>query len=193
MDLANFLPQRGRAPRIQIFVSDFGASSVVRNAVAISNQAAVHGYDVRLLTRTSNGVLRDQIDPKVKVVELRNEKECSSRRSQLRRVLRAYRRHSSEWRPDVLFSAGNHGHLLGTLAWFGLRGTKVLRISNDVCHGRGSGFATVGRQLKFRLMAIYMRLFRQCRGSIRQERPVTAIRSRMPDFLSATPTNRLVG
>lgn len=155
MNRFSFTPRSGQAPRIQIFVSDLSATGVVRNAVAIANQAANHGYEVRLLTCTADGVLRGQIDRLVSIVELSvTTTEDTSRKARLKRILRSYRRHSREWRPDILFSAGNHGHLLSTFAWLGLGGTKILRISNDLDHGLAWGRVALGRRLKFRLMTM---------------------------------------
>jgi glycosyltransferase involved in cell wall biosynthesis len=153
MELASF-PLRGvPAPRVQLFVSDLSATGVVRNAVAIANRAAANGYDVRILTCSADGVLSDQVDPRVSVVELlKGTRETLSRRTQLRQTFLAYRRHSRDWRPDILFSAGNHGHLLSTFAWLGLPGSKLLRISNDLGHGSPNLAARIWRSLKFRLM-----------------------------------------
>ncbi len=46
MNLAS-LPHRAGPPKIQIFVSDLGATGVVRNAIAIANLAAASGFRVR--------------------------------------------------------------------------------------------------------------------------------------------------
>ncbi|MCL6699603.1 glycosyltransferase [Sphingomonas sp. NSE70-1] len=145
---------RSAAPRIQLFVSDLTATGVVRNAIAIANEAAASGYEVRLLTCRPDGVLRNQIRPDVTVVRLvRSAEKGRSRRFQLKQALLEYRRHCREWRPDIMFSAGNHGHLLSTFAWFGLPGTKLLRISNDLDHGDPSPVVSWWRSLKFRLIS----------------------------------------
>jgi glycosyltransferase involved in cell wall biosynthesis len=155
MQLASFPPRRVPAPRLQIFVSDLSATGVVRNALAIANQAAASGYDVHLLTCTANGVLAGQVDPRVTIVELLDGPNRSApRRAQLKQVFRSYRGHSRAWRPDILFSAGNHGHLLSTFAWLGLPGAKVLRISNDLRHGTPSSPARLWRSLKFQAMTM---------------------------------------
>lgn len=155
MNHCSFTPRSSQASRIQIFVSDLSATGVVRNAVAIANQAANHGYEVRLLTCAAEGVLRDQIDRRVSIVKLSDSARLSAtRKTRLKRVLRAYRRHTREWRPDILLSAGNHGHLLSTFAWLGLGGTKILRISNDLDHALAGGRAALGRRLKFRLITM---------------------------------------
>lgn len=153
MQLASLPTNCDPAPRLQLFVSDLGATGVVRNAVAIANRAAACGFDVRLLTCTADGVLAGQVDPRVTIIELLNRaKREAPRRSQLKQIYLAYRRHSREWRPDILFSAGNHGHLLSTFAWLGLPGAKLLRISNDLRHGKPSPVTRLWRTLKFRLI-----------------------------------------
>lgn len=146
--------RRSAAPRIQIFVSDLSATGVVRNAVAIANEAAASGYEVRLLTCNPDGVLRSQIRSDVLLVKLASGASLRRpRRVQLLHSLFNYHRHSREWRPDIMLSAGNHGHLLSSIAWLGLPGRKVLRISNDLQHGSPSLPTRWWRGLKFRLIA----------------------------------------
>ncbi|HYC94674.1 MAG TPA: glycosyltransferase, partial [Sphingomicrobium sp.] len=77
-----------------------------------------------------------------------------SRRAQMRKALFAYRKHSRAWRPDIMVSAGNHGHLLSSFAWLGLPGIKVLRFSNDLTHGSPSAITRLWRAARFRLMAL---------------------------------------
>lgn len=142
------------APRLQIFVSDLTATGVVRNAIAIANDAVASGYEVRLLTCRPDGVLRNQVRADVTVVRLlKNGANSRSRRFELKQALTEYRRHSRDWRPDIMFSAGNHGHLLSTFAWAGLPGTKLLRISNDLSHGNPSPAVRWWRDTKFRLIS----------------------------------------
>jgi len=154
MNMASQFQWRTAAPRLQLFVSDLTATGVVRNAIAIANEAAASGYEVRLLTCRPDGVLRNQIRADVTVVKLLNGSDSGrSRRFQLKQSLVEYRRHMRQWRPDIMFSAGNHGHLLSTFAWMGLPGTKLLRISNDLDHGSPSAAVRWWRDLKFRLIS----------------------------------------
>ena len=154
MNMASFPQWRCVALRIQIFVSDLSATGVVRNAVAIANEAAASGYDVRLLTCSPDGVMRNQIRADVTLVRLtRGDCAGRSRRYQLQQALTEYRRHSRNWRPDIMLSAGNHGHLLSCIAWLGLPGKKLLRVSNDLRHGSPSFLTRIWRDLKFRLVA----------------------------------------
>ena len=146
--------ERSDVRRIQIFVSDFSATGVVRNAIAIANEAAASGYRVRLLTCNADGVLRGQVGASVAVVRLNEPSDAAlPRRTQMKKALLAYRKHSREWRPDIMLSAGNHGHLLSTFAWLGLPGMKVLRFSNDLTHGSPSKLMQFWRGARFRLMA----------------------------------------
>ena len=144
----------GSAPRLQIFVSDLNATGVVRNAIVIANQASASGYDARLLTCRSGGVLLDQVDPGVTIVELGGASDHGNRHARQRRALLAYRRHIRDWQPHIMLSAGNHGHLLSCLAWAGAPGTKMVRISNDPGHGaaRSSRLTRARRNLKLRLI-----------------------------------------
>lgn len=140
--------------RLQIFVHDLSATGVVRNAIAVANRAALSGYQVRLLTCNAAGVLRGEVGPNVAIVNLNGAADGRlSRRAQLQRALLAYRKHCREWRPDIMMSAGNHGHLLSSLAWLGLPGMKVLRFSNDVSHSSPSLPTRMWRAAKFRMMA----------------------------------------
>ncbi len=141
-------------PRLQIFVSDLGATGVVRNAIAIANEAASSGYQVRLLTCSGAGLLSGTVAAGVAVVTLNAIADARRpRRLQMLKALLPYRRHSRSWRPDILLSAGNHGHLLSTLAWLGLPGAKILRFSNDLTHGTGSPILRCWRNARFWLMA----------------------------------------
>lgn len=153
MNMAGF-PRRCVAPRVQIFVSDLSATGVVRNAVEIANVATASGYDVRLLTCSPDGVMRNQLRADVTLVKLANGAGTpQSRRLQLQQALAEYRRHSRDWHPDIMLSAGNHGHLLSCIAWLGLSGAKLLRVSNDLRHGSPSLLTRLWRDLKFRLVA----------------------------------------
>ena len=147
---------RGLSPqrRLQIFVSDLSATGVVRNAVAIANEAAACGYQVRLLACHPDGPLRSQVGPGVTVVRLNSAEDAARpRRVQMRNALLAYRSHSRSWSPDIMLSAGNHGHLLSTLAWLGLPGRKILRISNDLSHSSPSPLKRLWRWARFTTMA----------------------------------------
>jgi glycosyltransferase involved in cell wall biosynthesis len=118
--------------KIQIFMHDFSTTGVVRNAIAIANRAAHEGFAVRMLVCHGSGALAHDVDPRVEAISLfEGTGDRYRRRGQLRGALFAYRRATKAWRPDVMLSAGAHGHLLSTLAWIGLPGRKVLRISND--------------------------------------------------------------
>ncbi len=142
------------APRLQIFVSDLSTTGVVRNAIAIANSAAAAGYQVRLLTCHPDGPLRSHVSAEVTLVGLLPEATSRTSRSfQLKQALTAYRRHSREWRPDIMLSSGNHAHLLSTIAWIGLPGSKVVRMSNDLNHGSPSWITRIWRDLKFRFVA----------------------------------------
>jgi glycosyltransferase involved in cell wall biosynthesis len=142
------------ASRLQIFVSDLNATGVVRNAVALANAAADAGYQVRLLTCRPEGPFRNAVSPGVTLVSLLSDRaRTGPRHSRLKQALLAYRRHSRDWRPNIMLSSGNHCHLLSTIAWAGLPGFKVVRISNDLSHGSKSWATKIWRDMKFRFVA----------------------------------------
>jgi glycosyltransferase involved in cell wall biosynthesis len=154
MNFVNNWRMRAPARRLQLFVHDLSATGVVRNAIALANEAAASGYEVRLLTCNAEGMLRGQVGPNVAVVKLNEGRgRRRSRNLDMIRALFAYRRHSRDWAPDLMMSAGNHGHLLSTLAWLGLPGVTVLRFSNDLTHGSPSRLTRLWREARFRLMA----------------------------------------
>ena len=126
-------PPRANPPRkLQVFIHDFSTTGVVRNAIAIANRAARDGFAVRLIVCHDSGSLAGEVGPGVEILSLLGGTgDRHRRRGQLRRAFLAYRGATKAWRPDVMLSAGAHGHLLSTLAWIGLPGRKILRISND--------------------------------------------------------------
>lgn len=144
-------PGSGR-PRLQLLVSDLKATGVVRNVIAIANAAAADGFHVRLLTCVGDGPLRKDVGPDVTLVDLLGPREAGTpRHLQQRKALLPYWKHTRSWNPHILFSGGNHGHLLSTLAWQGSRGTRILRISNALEQAREDGpRAGWKRRLKFR-------------------------------------------
>lgn len=155
MDLAFARLRNAPRPRVQIFVSDLSATGVVRNAIAIANQACASGFDVRLLTCDSEGILRGELDEGVEVLSLLGPPgRYLGRNARHRSAVFAYRRLSREWSADILLSAGNHGHLLSSIAWLGLPGAKIIRISNDPGHfAAGTGWLKrFGRRLKFKVI-----------------------------------------
>lgn len=152
--MAGNWPPRARARRLQIFVSDFSATGVVRNAIALANEASASGYQVRLLACSPQGVLRGDVHSTVTVVGLIDRRNAElSRERQMQKAVLAYRRHIRSWRPDIMLSAGNHGHLLSCIAWVGLPGRKLLRISNEVTHRSPSLLTRAWRTSRFWLMA----------------------------------------
>lgn len=140
--------------RLQIFVHDLSATGVVRNAIAIANEAAARGYAVRLLTAAPDGALRDLVSPAVELIGIMPPGLSHlPRRAQLRRSRDELRRRTIEWKPEVLFSAGNHAHKTATKAWLGLPGIKILRISNALGHNLPRwSWRRIRRQLRFAVM-----------------------------------------
>ena len=147
--------------KIAIFIDDFSATGVVVNSIAIARRLHDQGCAVRLVASQAEGALLDTVPEGVTVVGLLpagNTK--ASRRGRLRRSVPEFRKQLKAFAPDVLFSAGNHGHLASVMASRGLsRCRTVVRISNDLDHmidGKPvRPFSRWWRVLKFRTVAAF--------------------------------------
>ena len=147
--------------KIAIFIDDFSATGVVVNSIAIARRLHDQGCAVRLVASQAEGALLDTVPDGVTVVGLLpagNTK--ASRRGRLRRSIPEFRKQLKAFAPDVLFSAGNHGHLASVMASRGLsRCRTVVRISNDLDHmidGKPvRPFSRWWRVLKFRTVAAF--------------------------------------
>lgn len=132
-------PSKSSMPKLAIFVYDLSATGVVRNALAIAGRLAADGWNVQVVTCKPGGALEDT-RRSFDVVALDDRaSRRSSRAFALARCILPLRRHLRASRPDILLSAGNHGHLICWAATRGLAQTKrVYRISNDLRHHIGS-------------------------------------------------------
>lgn len=145
--------------RILLFVADLSATGVVRNAIAIANRLADEGFMVNLVTCRAGGALAAEVNRRVELTQLLSEKAAALPRAlKLAASLRAYRRHLRGHRPDLMLSAGNHGHMLCRAAWGAARGAKrVYRISNDLDHQMAgkpqSRLGRLVRHVQLRLIA----------------------------------------
>ena len=130
-------PKQGR--KIAIFVDTLNATGVVRNAVAIANRMDSDGWRVGLVAARAEGHMRASLQPGITVHQLAEGAVSRlSRRRRLVGAIRGYRRFLRAFQPDVLLSAGNHGHLPTLLAAGAAPYCKtVFRISNDIEHRQG--------------------------------------------------------
>ena len=133
--------------KIIVFVEDFGATGVVRNAIAIAGRLAEVGHNVTLLAAKPDGVLRASVPDAVATAWLNEPREASSRKAVMRRSFRRFLKFVAKERPDIVFSSGNHGHLLVLGGTRFLRCRTIVRISNDLDHR--SSEREVGAWLKF--------------------------------------------
>jgi glycosyltransferase involved in cell wall biosynthesis len=142
-------------PQVAIFIDDFSATGVVRNAVAIANRLHARGAAVELVATSASGTLRPTLEPGIPVTQLLPAHgDGQSRRTRLRRSFLAYRSYLKRSPPGVLLSAGNQGHLASASASVGIAGLKlVVRISNDLDHHGRSGWRRSLRHLKSRWIA----------------------------------------
>jgi len=145
--------------RVAIFIDDFSATGVVTNAIAIARHLQDRGCVVQLIAAQADGALICNVPKGISVVELLpGSKGGRSRQDRLRRSIAAFRSSVKEFAPDVLFSAGNHGHLISALISISLpRCRTVVRISNDLdqmISGRPhKPFSRWWRVSKFRVVA----------------------------------------
>jgi len=145
--------------RVAIFIDDFSATGVVTNAIAIARHLHADGCTVQLIAAQAEGALIDRVPSGIAIVGLiPAPKAESSRRGRLRRSILAFRKCLKDFVPDILFSAGNHGHLVSVVGSLSLPGCRtIVRISNDLDHminGKPvKPFSRWWRVSKFRAMA----------------------------------------
>ena len=122
--------------RVAIFIDDFSATGVVTNAISIAQHLQHRGCVVQLIATQAEGALIGSVPEGIAVVGLLPDDNGNmSRRDRLRRSIPAFRTSVKAFAPDVLFSAGNHGHLISALVSLALPGCRtVVRISNDLDH-----------------------------------------------------------
>ena len=141
--------------KIAVFIEDFGATGVVRNALAIAGRLAESGQEVILVAARPEGVLRDRAPSGVATVELGSGAARRGRKALMRRSIPSLRKFLRDHKPDVLFSGGNHGHLLCLVASAFLPCRTIVRVSNDLAHGGEGDPNPLGgalRRLKFRFI-----------------------------------------
>jgi len=134
--------------RVTLFMHDFSRTGVVVNAVRLANALAARGHPTCILACSDAGGMAQQLDAAVQVRVVRHPvaRLKLPRGLALLASIPALRRALRQLQPQVLLSAGNHGHLPIMVASAGLPGMRrVLRISNDLDH---PGDGAVMRQLR---------------------------------------------
>lgn len=145
--------------RVAIFIDDFSPTGVVTNAIAIARHLQDRGCLVQLIATQAEGALIGSVPKGISIVELLpGANGGRSRHHRLRRSIAAFRNSVKSFAPDVLFSAGNHGHLISALVSFSLPKCRtIVRISNDLDHminGKPvKPFSRWWRVSKFRVVA----------------------------------------
>ncbi|MFC3440397.1 glycosyltransferase [Sphingobium rhizovicinum] len=139
--------------KIALYVHALAATGVVRNVRLLAADLTARGHDVELVTALPGGAGVGGVPHHALLSDA-----DGSRRLQKWRAMPRLHAHLRASRPDLLISAGNHGHLtvlLGSRLRPGLR--RVYRISNDLrraAPGAPKGvFASIGRALMTRLLA----------------------------------------
>jgi len=144
-----------RPLRIVLFMFDFALTGVVRNAVRLANGLAAEGHEVILLVCREDGRDRHMIDAGIRIETLPADRDASpkSRGLALAAAIGPLRRRLRDLQPDILMSAGNHGHLPVLVASLGMKDMRrVLRISNEPDHIGDTGLMRQVRNLLLRLM-----------------------------------------
>lgn len=148
-------PMRGGS--ILLFIDDLGATGVVRNAIALATRLCASGFTVEVAASCAQGALRGEVDPRIHLTELLPSRwRTAPRPLRLARAWLGLRRRLASAQPDLILSAGNHGHLLTRLAAPAApRARTIYRISNDLDHarpGRLAPLSKIPRKLQFRLI-----------------------------------------
>ena len=134
---ANVVNKQGR--KIAIFVDTLNATGVVRNAVAIANRMASDGWRVSLIAARAEGPMKASVQPGITIHQVvEGGSPRPTRRRRLIGAIQGYRRFLRSFEPEILLSAGNHGHLPTLLAAGAAPDCNtVFRISNDIEHRQG--------------------------------------------------------
>ncbi len=131
-----------RADRIAVFIHSLSGGGAQRRAVSLANGFVERGRAVDLVAVSSQGPLRDQLAPGVRLVGLdggdwdrtfvRVSPWLHSRTLQVLLSPRALGAYLAQVRPDVLLSAASFVNLVAVLAWrrVGRPMPLVLRASN---------------------------------------------------------------
>ena len=128
--------------RIALYVHALAATGVVRNVRLLAADFARRGHDVTIVTALPGGEGVDGVPHRALLPTAGGARLLQKWRAMPR--LNAWLRAS---RPDILLSAGNHGHLT---AWAGSRGIsglrRIYRISNDVARRAAGAIGARGRR-----------------------------------------------
>lgn len=144
---------------LAIFMHDFSATGVVRNALAIAGRmASAEGWRVTLVSVRAEGVLLGdaRASGAAIVALLPDGAPKAARRTDMIRCTLLLRSWVKRMRPDGLMSAGNHGHLAVRAAMLGLPDAppRIYRISNDLNHkSAGWSAKALGRRALHRGLA----------------------------------------
>jgi glycosyltransferase involved in cell wall biosynthesis len=116
------------ARRILICLHDFHRGGTERIAVGLARDWVEAGREVTILCGSSKGGLRDQVDPRVRVIALEPpiQRGLLSRRS----LARGMAARLADLQPDVIFLPGNFHALLANRLRGATRAPIALKISN---------------------------------------------------------------
>ncbi|MES2174547.1 MAG: glycosyltransferase [Pseudomonadota bacterium] len=140
--------------KIALYVHALAATGVVRNARLLASDFHARGHDVTLVTALPGGEGVVGVPHHALLARAGGSRTLQKWRAMPR--LQTYLRRAQ---PDVLLSAGNHGHVTAMLGSRGMPGLRrIYRISNDLrraAAGTPGGVAgSLGRSIAMRLLAV---------------------------------------
>lgn len=134
--------------KILFFMHNFEGTGVTRNAIALANAWAC-GHTALLAVTRLSGPMRQDVGSAVQVAALLEHGTDGSRPVNLLRSVKPLARLLEREKPDVFFSAGNHGHLTAIMAHLaaGRPCPLVCRFSNDVLRPKLPGIQGWGHKI----------------------------------------------
>ena len=139
--------------KIALYVHALAATGVVRNARLLAGDFQARGHDVTLVTALPGGERVAGVQHHALLA-----RAGGSRTLQKWRAIPRLHAYLCGARPDIMLSAGNHGHLTAMLGSRGIAGLRrIYRISNDLRRAApgtpGSLAGSLVRSLAMRLLA----------------------------------------
>jgi glycosyltransferase involved in cell wall biosynthesis len=131
------------SPDVAFLVFDLRGSGVVRNVLRMANASARAGLKTSLVVMHPDGGLKNEMpEACVEVVRLLSERAPKRRWVASLLAIVPLVRYLLKVQPKILFSAGNHIHHIAAIATILARPKPklILRVSNDISHGRTSGW-----------------------------------------------------
>ncbi|MEO5774061.1 MAG: glycosyltransferase [Sphingomicrobium sp.] len=140
-----YLNRPAQSP-VMFLLSDLGTGGTARATMMIVNGLVERGYDVSLVVARGSGALTSELDRRVKLIEL---KAAAARGAGMLSALKGLVATIKAERPVRLVSAGNHMHVMATLAYVraAVPGCSlILKMTNPVERQRSGRFGNLLRR-----------------------------------------------